>query len=125
MSAVDRGDLPLLAMGALMVVGAVLLVAETVGLAVSGLDLVLAAYVVFVVAFLAGAAYHYRADNPVGAAGHVVAVVGWCAGIAGELDGDVRWAAFSLAALGASGLALLYLGITNETDVDVDLEEPW
>lgn len=118
---IPREEYPLLGMGGLLVVGATILVAGTVGSGVGRLDATLVAYTLFVVGFSLGALHQFRRGNEVGAAGHMVAVLGWGAGIGGRTTGDVRLVAFSLAALGASGVALLYLGVdTASADGD-----PW
>ena len=100
----------LLGTGGLLVGGATVLVAGTLA-DTGGFDAVLAAYGLFVAGFCLGAVYQYRRGHEVGAAGHAVAVLGWLAGIGGRTTGDLRLVAFSLAALGASGIALLYVGV--------------
>jgi len=119
---VGREEFPLVGMGVVLVVGAGVLLAATAGATPGSVDGILLAYGLFVVGFVLGAAHQYRNGNGVGAAGHLIAVVGWIAGIGGRATGDVRLAAFSLAALGASGIALLYLGVDSARVAD---SEPW
>jgi len=110
---IRREEYPLAGMGALLVVGAALLGGAATDLTPAGVDAVLVAYALFVVGFLLGARYQYGRGNGVATAGHLVAVMGWVAGMAGRALGDVWLAAFSLAALGASGVALLYVGVDD------------
>ncbi len=117
--------------GCLLVVGSGLLAATAVDATPAAVDAttaavdpVLAAYALFVVGFLAGAGVQHRGGNDREAAGHLVAVLGWVAAAGGHATGDVRLAALSLATLGASGLALLSLGVggvrTSEREGEPD-----
>jgi hypothetical protein len=106
-------DTSLFAMSVLMALGALGLATNMAGETFALVDPLLAAYAIFAVAFVAGAAYHAQQGNHVAMAAHAVAVVGWMTGMFGLTVSSPEFIAFSLGTLGASGVALLFAGLQS------------
>lgn len=119
----EREEVPLVAMGVLMGVGAFVLLAGAVAAPIGPLSAKLVAYLCFVAGFGTGVVHYGRAGRTYSTVGFALATVGWVVGIVGLFGGGREVTVFSFVTLALGGVLLLVAGLKERASEVLDADE--